>query len=121
MAKLRDGRLSCRDIRGRCRREQPARQNPFSRAQARRRQQLEHRAAAEQVQVRGVGMFLRLEGGASRPRAGPSVFDARQAPVVESHGPPGTVSGHQHPVVQDRDGDEQVTGQPASLDGRGGG
>jgi hypothetical protein len=35
LAELLDGGLSRRDIRGRCRREQPAGEHPFSRAQPR--------------------------------------------------------------------------------------
>ena len=78
---------------------QPCREGVFAGARPRDRQQLEERAAAEQVEVVRVEMPVVGEAVAGCAAADPSVLDARQAALVEGDGARGRVARADHAVV----------------------
>ncbi len=83
-AQLRDGPLPFAHLAHRGGAPQPARERLLPRTGARRADELEERAVAEEIQVGRVRVRVVLEAFAGLARPGPAVLDAREAALVES-------------------------------------
>ena len=96
---LADGVLPSAHFRDVRRREQPSRECLFPRANAGRRQQLEERAAPEQIEVGRIGVIGNEEPLARFAGPGPRVGHTRDALLVEFGRPARACARTQHAVV----------------------
>ncbi len=94
--------------------QQPVGDRSLASGQPRLRDQLEERAGAKEVEVRGVDVIGGQVGLPGDAGARPAIFKPRDAAVVEAHGAPRSNAPGQQPVVNDGDDAEEDdrNGQP---------
>jgi hypothetical protein len=108
---LGDGLLARADHVRRRTGQQPAGEHLFAVTRPGRREQLEHRALAKEVQVFGIRMVFVAEARARLARADPSILDARQSTFVVGDGPRRGVARANRAVVPHHEHDERGHGR----------